>query len=244
MLKLLKMAITREIDAFDSAENFTIWKTVKSYTMTSAQRVNCLLEAVDYIVRNDISGDFVECGVWRGGSVMAIALKLQELGVIDRTIHLYDTFSGMTDPTNFDETISTRELASKFLNQANSNLVKQRFSRDVRAIALRKEVEDNLRMIEYPFEKFHFIEGPVETTLSSGFSKPICLLRLDTDFYESTKIELEVLFPRLVTAGILIIDDYGYWLGARKAVDEYFQKNDTKIFLHKVDPTGRFAVKC
>jgi hypothetical protein len=238
------MVIARETDVFDSAEDFVIWKRVKDYTMTSAERVSNLLKAVDYIVRSDIPGEFVECGVWRGGSAMAIALKLQNLGVKDRAIHLYDTFSGMTDPTNFDEIISSGDSASTLLNQANRNLIKQRFTRDVRAIALREEVEDNLRMIDYPFKNFHFVEGPVETTLSSGFSKPICLLRLDTDFYESTRIELEVLFPRLVTAGILIVDDYGHWLGARKAVDEYFQHHKTKIFLHKVDYTGRFAVKC
>ncbi len=236
--------IVREADVFDSAEDFTIWKAVKGFTMTSAERVNNLLKAVDYIVRNDIPGDFVECGVWRGGSAMAIALKLQELGVKDRTIYLYDTFSGMTNPTNFDEVISTGHSARTLLIQANQDQTKERFTRDVRAIALRDEVEDNLRTIRYPFENFRFIEGPVETTLSSGFSNSICLLRLDTDFYESTKIELEVLFPRLVTAGVLIIDDYGHWLGARKAVDEYFQFNKTKIFLHKVDYTGRFAIKC
>lgn len=175
---------------------------------------------------------------------MAIAMKLDKLGVNNRMIHLYDTFSGMTDPTSFDKIISTGESARALISKATKNPYQQRFSRDVRAIAQRIEVEDNLHKIHYPFENFRFIEGPVETTLISGFSSDICLLRLDTDFYESTKIELEVLYPKLVTAGILIVDDYGHWLGARKAVDEYFQFNNIKIFLHKVDYTGRFAIKC
>ena len=87
------------------------------------------------------------------------------------------------------------------------------------------------------------IQGMVENTLLNKDNIPdqISLLRLDTDFYESTKIELEILFPKLVPGGILILDDYGYWSGARKAIDEYFK--NTKYWLHYVDPSCRYLIK-
>ena len=71
----------------------------------------------------------------------------------------------------------------------------------------------------------------------------IALLRLDTDWYESTYHELVHLYPRLSVGGILIIDDYGYWQGARRAVDRYFAEQGTRVFLSRIDETGRLAVK-
>ena len=93
------------------------------------------------------------------------------------------------------------------------------------------------------FWEFNFIKGKVENTLPEYAPKQIALLRLDTDWYESTKHELIHLFPRLVSGGVLIIDDYGYWIGAKKAVDEYFSQTKTKILLNRIDQTGRIAVK-
>ena len=75
---------------------------VRPYTMTSDERLQALIDAVRYCVRRDIPGDFAECGVWRGGSVLAMLLTLQEEGVTDRDVHLFDTFEGMTAPTEHD----------------------------------------------------------------------------------------------------------------------------------------------
>ena len=97
--------------------------------------------------------------------------------------------------------------------------------------------------IGYNTEKLHFIKGKVENTLPEYAPKQISLLRLDTDWYESTKHELTHLFPRLVSGGVLILDDYGYWAGAKKAVDEYFSQNKTQILLNRIDQTGRIAIK-
>jgi O-methyltransferase len=83
----------------------------------------------------------------------------------------------------------------------------------------------------------------VEDTIPASVPEQIALLRLDTDWYESTKCELEILFPRLVKGGVIIIDDYGCWQGARKAVDEYFNKNNIAILLNRMDDTGRIGIK-
>lgn len=90
-----------------------------------------------------------------------------------------------------------------------------------------------------------FVIGPVEETLITKVPERIALLRLDTDWYESTRAELEYLYPRLVVGGVLIVDDYGHWKGARKAVDEYFAAlgNDAPL-LNRLDYTGRMAVRC
>jgi hypothetical protein len=96
----------------------------------------------------------------------------------------------------------------------------------------------------YPSNKIHFIKGPVEETIPRQMPSPsIALLRLDTDWYESTKHELIHLFPRLSAGGILIIDDYGHWAGARQAVDEYFAGLPEKYFFHRIDYSGRLIVK-
>src|SRR5262249_25761216 len=102
------------------------------------------------------------------------------------------------------------------------------------------EVASNMRSTGYPDDLVHLVKGKVEETIPGAAPAQIAVLRLDTDWYESTRHELEHLYPRLAPGGVLIIDDYGYWAGARKAVDEYFQGS---LFLSRIDGTGRIAIK-
>jgi hypothetical protein len=104
-------------------------------------------------------------------------------------------------------------------------------------------VRNNVCGTGYPREKLHFVVGKVEDTIPATMPRKIALLRLDTDWYDSTKHELSHLFPLLRPQGVLIVDDYGHWQGARKAVDEYFAAHQTGILLHRIDYTGRIAVK-
>ena len=203
------------------------FKAVKPYTMTSPERVWGLCHATEYIVKNRIQGDLVECGVWRGGSMMAAARTLLELGDTSRHLYLFDTFQGMTDVSAEDG-----ERAARWMRRRD----RKKF-----VVGL-EEVRHNLNLTGYPADRIHLIPGPVENTLPDSAPPHICLLRLDTDWYESTMHELVHLFPRLQPSGVLIVDDYGYWEGARKATDEYFA--DKSILLHRMDYTGRIAVKC
>jgi O-methyltransferase len=211
-------------------------KQAAPYTMTSVERMYALYKSVEYIVHNRVPGDFVECGVWKGGSAMLIALVLRDLGATDRRIFLYDTFEGMSEPTGVDRSI-TGEFAPATWPQTMTGEVSSW------CYAGLEEVMTNLSSTGYPRELLHFVQGKVEDTVPATLPGPVALLRLDTDWYESTYHELQHLFPLICRGGVLIIDDYGYWQGAKKAVDDYFRDAGTRPLLVRLDSTGRLAVK-
>lgn len=219
------------------AETVALIERVRPYTMTSAERLWALIHAIEYVVRHEVPGDYVECGVWRGGSSMAAALALAARGDTSRTLHLYDTFEGMTTPTGHDRSIEGEA--------AQALLAREVRTRDspTWCIADEEDVRCNLASTGYPSDRMRFVRGPVEETLPDAELGSIALLRLDTDWYASTRHELEHLYPRLVPGGILIIDDYGHWEGARRAVDEYVERHRLPLFLQRIDYTGRMAIK-
>ena len=207
-----------------------IYNQCKDFTMTSKERMYALYKSVEYLIKAGIPGDFIECGVWKGGSTMLIARTLLDLKVSDRKIYLYDTFEGMTQPKDCDYRIENNERAKDLLQQEQ-----------VKCYASLAEVEENMASTKYPRENLCFVKGKVEETIPKTTPSKIALLRLDTDWYESTKHELEHLFPLLSKNGVLIIDDYGYWAGSKKAVDEYFSNNP--ILLNRIDSEGRLGIK-
>lgn len=222
----------------DIPESFVrIYKKVEPYTMTSPERVFALCEAVKYLDEKSIAGDIVECGVWKGGSMMAVAEMLLAAGDASRALYLFDTFEGMSSPADADVDIAG-EPAVKLL--ASSDRMDDE---SIWCRATLDTVKNALGSTGYPSEKIHYVQGMVEQTIPGAAPDKIALLRLDTDWYESTRHELEHLFPRLVKGGVLIVDDYGHWQGARKAVDEYVEKNGVKLLLNRIDYTGRIAVK-
>jgi hypothetical protein len=210
---------------------------VRGHTMTSALRIAALCEAIRYVVESRIAGDIVECGVWKGGSMMAAALTLLRLGDATRDLFLFDTFEGMTRPSNRD--ISFRgQTAQDFLSVGERT-----DPASMLCIAPLEEVRKAMLGTGYDAARVHFVKGRVEDTIPAQAPERIALLRLDTDWYESTRHELEHLFPRLVPGGVLIIDDYGHWQGAREAVDEYLAKYRVPLLLHRIDYSARCAVK-
>ncbi|MGL4879530.1 MAG: TylF/MycF/NovP-related O-methyltransferase [Waterburya sp.] len=223
---------------FDFSErNIEICNAVKPYTMTTPERVNALINAVDYLVANKIDGAMVECGVWKGGSTMAMMLALKKLQNETKDFYLYDTFSGMTAPGDVDVSYQG--------NKAYEEFSKFQVSEDTSdwCFSSLEEVKQNVFSTGYQQDKIHFIKGKVENTIPENLPDKIALLRLDTDWYESTKHELTHLFPLIQPNGVLIIDDYGYWQGARKAVDEYIADNNICILLNRIDYTGRIGIK-
>lgn len=228
-----ELAVPPDIDDEDAQ---TI-REVRSYTMTSPERIHALCAAVRYVVSAGIPGAIVECGVWRGGSMMAVAKTLLRAGCVDRDLYLFDTFEGMTPPGKQDVAID---------GDRAEDLMKQslRSEQDLFwCYAPLEAVRQALNATGYPSERLHFVAGKVEDTIPQAAPPAIALLRLDTDWYESTRHELHHLVPRLGRGGVLIIDDYGHWQGARMAVDEYLAKSDVKLLLNRVDYTGRIAVK-
>lgn len=211
---------------------------VSPYTMTSRERLWSLIQSVRYISQLEVPGDFVECGVWRGGSVMTMALTLMDLNQVNRTLWLYDTFEGMTRPTDVDVAADSGMTAQELLDStpiADGD--------NVWCVASLDDVRTNVLGTGYPEDHVRFVTGPVEETLEFEIPDRIALLRLDTDWYESTRASLEHLYGKLVPGGVCILDDYGHWQGARKAVDEFFLADNVRPLMMPIDFSGRVFIK-
>jgi hypothetical protein len=220
-------------------EFFPLYERCCAYTMTSWQRLYSLYTAVHYIVDANIPGVFLECGVWRGGSMMMVALTLQALGQGDRQLLLFDTYEGLPKP---DEHIDVDVWGNRGIDGWRPHRRSDKSSNW--AYASLEDVHTNIESTGYPMDKVSLVKGMVEETLPQEAPETIAMLRLDTDWYSSTRHELQHLYPRLAHHGILIIDDYGHFKGARKATDDYFRTEATSIpFLSRVDYSGRIGVK-
>ena len=206
------------------------------YSMTGKLRMYILAEAIKHVSKKSLKGDFVECGVWKGGNLILMN-KLNSLYNLNKKIFGYDTFDGMSEPTDLDIDIN-KQKAKKIM----SDTLKDDSRENIHCYSPIDDVVKNIKA-HCDITNIKLIEGMVEKTLTLEKNLPeqISILRLDTDFYESTKVELEILFPKLVSGGVLIIDDYGHWEGPRKAVDDYFSEN--KYWLHYVDHTCRYLIK-
>ena len=212
-----------------------LYDQCKEFTRTSAERMYAMYQATQYITRANIPGAIVECGVWRGGSCMISALALQAMQAT-RDFWLYDTYEGMSAPSEHDKDwrgISAGELMKR--GEANKET-------SVWCLATLEDVQSNFARTRYPVDRVHFVKGKVEDTIPAQAPEQISILRLDTDFYESTAHELAHLYPRIAPGGVLIVDDYGHWAGARKAVDEYLAALEQPPLLNRIDYTGRIAI--
>lgn len=208
-------------------------KAVQPYTLTSPDRIMGLCDGVRYIVRSNVPGAIVECGVWRGGSIMAIARTLLELGVTDREIFMYDTFDRMPEPEPEDRVRPGRSLAEATAKAGRKPTL---------AYLPFEEVRSLIEGTGYPRERLHFVRGLVEETIPQRAPDVIALCRLDTDWYRSTAHEMEHLYPRIANGGVLLVDDYGAFPGAKRAVDEYLDGAGESPLLQRLDDSGRMAV--
>lgn len=223
-----------------SEEERAILEAVRDHTMTTEERQLALIDAVTYVQQASIDGAFVECGVWRGGSVLAMLLRLRQLGEATRDVYLYDTFAGMTRPTELD-TSDFHPPALDSWDEETGRAYPGLFGGEDSGL---QAVKDLLATSGHPPERVHYAVGPVEETIPEVVPDRIALLRLDTDWYESTRHELEHLYPRVVPGGVVIIDDYGHWKGCRRAVDEYLAVEGRAVpLMHRVDYTCRMWVK-
>lgn len=221
---------------FDAVKRETIVR-VRDWTMTEQGKLNALIEAVRYVTRHGIPGDIVECGVWRGGSMQAAGLILSSLGDESRELHLFDTFEGMPPPTEEDG--RTRDGAFVSADELLATHDRDSFMWAAAGLDL---VKEGMAGIDYPQDKIHYHVGMVEDTTPQEAPEQIAILRLDTDWYASTKHEMEHLYPRLAPGGVLIIDDYHAWDGAQKAIDEWLDETGVPLFLAPMSG-GRIAVK-
>lgn len=211
-----------------------IIRAVRPFTMTDMNKLHALVMAVRYVVRYNVPGDIVECGVWRGGSMHAVARTLTAAGDQSRDLYLYDTFEGMPPPTEDDVRWDGQRAADMLENQDRDSYVW--------AIASLEDVQTGFRDVPYPAERIHYVQGKVEETIPDQLPEQISVLRLDTDWYESTAHELKHMYDRLSPGGVLMLDDYGHWAGAKKATDEFIDRTGEPLLLLRMS-NGRVAVK-
>jgi len=240
--RLIKIEKSKWSDGFVGISKFekSILNICSKYSMTGFERMYFLIKAIEQVKNNRTEGDFVECGVWKGGNLILFQKMIEKLN-IKKKIYAYDTFEGMTEPGKFDHTFK-KESAKEILHALKKKQVDPKKNIVLAECSLNDVIKNYKKNTKFN-QNLLCTKGPVEKTLTlkKNIPKKISILRLDTDWYESTKIELEILFPLLVKGGILIIDDYGYWNGAKKAVDQYFFKK--KVALFKIDFTSRFVIK-
>ena len=226
-------------DNADDAAYIAIVRRIAPYTMTGSDGLDAtyaLFQAVRYVTQNKIPGDIVECGVWRGGSMMLIAAALLHWGDTSRALYLYDTFAGMTEPDDVDIDYDGRAMKP----------IWKRITKDKQLMGFggsEEAVRENMGLTGYPEELMHFVKGDVLDSIPARAPAQIAVLRLDTDWYKSTLHELNHLYDRVAPHGVVIIDDYGWCRGARQATDEFFRDRPFKPMLHRVDQGPRLLVK-
>lgn len=224
----------------DDAAYLGIVAKIAPYTMTGAEGLEAtyaLFQSLRYVVQNGIPGAIVECGVWRGGSMMLAAYALQHFGDTSREFYLYDTFAGMTEPDDIDIDYDGRPMKPMWRQFADRKLMMGYGGPE-------EQVRANMLSTGYPERQLHFVRGDILKTIPARSPPaPIALLRLDTDWYRSTLHELRHLYDRIVPHGVLYIDDYGWCRGARKATDEFFSDRPFKPLLHRVNQGPRLLIK-
>ena len=215
------------------AEFLQLWRAIAKYTMVSTERAYATYNACRYVARYNIPGCFTECGVFKGGMAMLAAMVFAKHAGTARDIFLFDTFSGMTTPGRID--IDRQGVSAASALAADPEMCKSSLD----------EVRHNLAQTGYPMHRFRIVGGDVCSTLREPANVPnnIAILRLDTDWYDSTRAELETLYEKVTPGGVVLVDDYGHWLGARQAVDEFINQLPYPVYVSRTDTTGIEFVK-
>ncbi len=216
-----------------SKDEYEIINLGMQYSMASWERLYANINSIKYLVDSQIEGSVVECGVWRGGSMLTMLETLRQCSEINREIYLYDTFTGMSAPSIEDGNFAHEKFKELQTGEEKSNW----------CCADLNDVKSTINLCDYPKEKIHFVKGKIENTVPRTIPDKISLLRLDMDWHDPTFHALTHLYPRVQHGGVIILDDYGHWDGCKKAVDCFLKENNINILLNRIDYTGRIAIK-
>ena len=234
---------------FEKEANEAI-KIVRKQTMLPYINLVTLYEQVLYCEKGNIEGDLVECGVWKGGAVGLMALANIKNGTIKRKLHLFDAFEEICAPNkdiDGDRAINdVKKLAgAKALINGELKPLKgiyDSFGGPSDINECKSLIEDT---IGYPSNYVNYHKGWFQNTIpfKSKEIKKIAILRLDGDWYESTKVCLDNLYDKVVQNGFIIFDDYGWYDGCKKAVDEFFKSRNEIYYLHYSTGACRYIQK-
>jgi len=231
-----RLEYEKKYPEIDDPEFFRIARLIGKHTISDVEAQWALYKAIAYVVKSNIPGDIMECGVWNGGSILLAAHALLHFGDTSRRLYLYDTFEGMPKPQEVDVD-NTGNSALKHWEALTSEGKTWGYG------GSEEMVKEVVFSAGYPQDRFVFVKGMVEDTIPATIPERISILRLDTDFYSSTYHELVHCYPLLSSGGVLIIDDYGYFLGSRVATDQYIAENQLPLLLNRINPSVHLAVK-
>jgi hypothetical protein len=204
-LDLLKRTLTRSL-WFEQPELPTMEPPDLhgAETMVTVSRLDSLDQAIATVLTEDIAGDLIETGVWRGGVAIFMRAALEARGDTERVVWVADSFEGLPQPDRaaFPEDAAVW-MAAGWL------------------VASRADVEENFRRYGLLDERVRFLQGWFRDTLPDAPIERLSILRLDGDFYESTFVALESLYDKVSPGGFILVDDYLSWANCRLAVDDF-----------------------
>jgi len=231
-----RLQYDKKYPEMNDPEFFRIARLVGKHTISDVMAQWAFYKAIAYVVQNNIPGDIIECGVWNGGQILLAAHALLHFGDTSRRLYLYDTFEGMPKPETVDVDYAGNS-ALRHWEALTSEGKTWGFG------GTEDMVKEVVFRAGYPEDKFVFVKGMVEDTMPAILPERISILRLDTDLYRSTYHELVHGYPRLSSGGVLIVDDYGYFLGSRMATDQYIAENKLPLLLTRINQNVHLAVK-
>ena len=243
-----------DLEGYDYGKEGTeVIRLVKENTMMAPVNLLTLFEQAVYCEKKGIEGAYVECGVWKGGAVGIMAKANLLYGTARRDLHLFDAFDDICAP---DAEVDGERAVT---DMAKSSVLKNKEDMKGQVEAV-KGAYDSLgghgtidackslleKKLQYPSENTHYHKGWFQDTVPADYLQidKIAILRLDGDWYASIKICLDYLYDKVVPGGLIVIDDYGYYNGCTKAVDEFLESRNIKTFLSYATVGSRYFVKC
>ncbi|WP_193614081.1 TylF/MycF/NovP-related O-methyltransferase [Nocardioides lijunqiniae] len=221
-----EIAQHRETVAFDRKRRLNGFDfPSQAHTMIGTRRMDNLRECVETVLADDVPGDLMETGVWRGGATIFMRAILKAHDVTDRTVWVADSFEGLP-PADAEAYPIDAGIPFDAMT-------------DVLGVSL-EQVQENFRRYDLLDEQVHFLKGFFRDTLPGAPVERLAVLRLDGDMYESTINALDSLYPRLSPGGFLIIDDYRLVPACRQAVTDYRATHGITTTITAIDACGSF----
>ena len=196
-----------------------LYQAVQDCTLLDAERIHSLWNLTNGINRRGIIGDIVECGSYKGGSSAVLRACMGK----HRKLWIYDSFEGMPETTELDG-----EEARKYVGTC---------------LASKEDAIEILRATGARGDEFVIMEGLYEDTFKKKLPEQVALLHCDADWYDSVSIVLETFYSLIPVGGCVILDDFGFWEGCRRAFYDFCQKHGEKPLLERVGSTQAFWIK-
>lgn len=191
-------------------------------SLCTRDRLLGLQKLAHEVAQRHHTGDVVECGVYRGGSAVVLGERLLR-STESRAMWLFDVFSGMPEPGPEDPPEAWAETGT--------------------LVSSEEIVRKTFLLAKVPLDPVHIVVGRYEETLPGFKPAPVAFLHLDCDWYDSVKLCMDTFYDAVLPGGAIVFDDYGWWSGCRKAVDEFLAERSLDVRLVPIDSTSHYFIK-